>query len=194
LIVLQIGGYSNFNGGVLSVSGGGLTWTVDVVLDSFLFGAIASAPAPSGLSSSTTITVTLDAALAPCMISAASFSGVDQTGGRLADSDSGTADTTATWTTPTMTATAGDLVVGLAFGSGNGTSTSTPDGAYTELHDFTSAGQDELTSVYGVAASGSVAPNGTWSGTPDTELMVGAVYLQGAAAGGASILFPHRMS
>lgn len=172
-IVLVIGGFSGFSGGVLSVAGGGLTWTLDLDFEGYLFAAIASASAPAGLAASTTITVTLDASMAPCLISGSSYLGVDTAAAVV---DTGSSETgSSSWSAPPLTVGVGDLVIGGCFGSGNGTSTSTPD-IGTELHDFTSQGQDELTSLYAVAAYTSVTVSGTWSGTPSANVAVAAAY------------------
>lgn len=190
LVVVMVGVFSNFSGGVASVSGGGLTWTIDHEAGSYLATAIASAPAPSGLASGQVITVTLDASLAPCFILAASFTGVDTGSGRVVDSDSGNADLSAAWSTAALTVTSGDLVVAACTAVGGGsTFTNTPGGGLTELHDIQGTGQDESTGAYLVADASSETPSGTWSGTPDTYQAIAVAYAAGAVPS-ATILFP----
>lgn len=171
---------------LLSVAGGGLTWTVDAQGSSgSMLGnvGVVSAQAPAGLASGTTITATLSAATADGRaIGGTSFTGVATSAavdvaGTVQGQDPGTA-----WTTGSLSLAAGSVLVGVSFCE-NGTTTSTPTGPAVEALDFRSGGGDGVTLAYRIeAAGGSVATAGTWS-VSGAHSDIGVAYK--AAAGGA---------
>jgi len=147
-----------------SVSGGGLTWTVDrqqKAAGNNSRVAIASAPAPAGLANGTVLTATFSGPVVHGLIAAASFTGiattspVDVTGSATA---SGTA-----WSASAATTNANDLVLGFTTIDAN--ATSTPTAPNIEINDF------GVTSYYGWATTvyriesttGTKTVNGTWS-------------------------------
>ena len=166
-----------------SVAGGGLTWTVHVqaLAGANRHVAIASAHAPSGLASATTITATFSATAAGARTMAMfSMTGL-VTGTTPVGTASSTTGTT-TWSGGTIAGVgSGDAVVG--FGKTIlDAGTATPDTGYTEVHDF-SASVRTHESVYRItAAAGSFTPGGTWSvaGSDTLGVAVAFAVLAGA--------------
>ena len=149
---------------LLSVSGGGLTWTVDrqqKAAGNNSRVAIASAPAPSGLATSTVITATFSGPVVHGLIAAASFTGIATTT-PVDVTNSATATGTA-WSASATTTNANDLVLG--FSTIDANATSTPAAPNTELHDFgNSAYYGWATSGYRIeSTTGTKSVNGTWS-------------------------------
>jgi hypothetical protein len=148
-----------------TMSGGGLTWTTDQTNVwtfgyNFRFG-IFSAPAPSGLASSTVLTLTLSGngdggALAGCYVT-----GLDQTGSREDNSTGAGASGTA-WNTGTATTSnADDLIIGGSLI--DSTTSSTATGGASELFDFTHPNAWTFTVAYKIVSStGSQSLTGTW--------------------------------
>jgi hypothetical protein len=149
-----------------SVSGGGLTWTVDnQVKDLFKYhGAIASAYAPTGLAAGTVITATFSGSATHGLIAAASFTGIAST-----NAVDRTATTTqrgaAAWSGSVTTTNAPDLVLG--WSGLNAVTTSTPGAPNIEIHDFSNSPYAEsATSVYRIELTvGAKTVNGTWLNT-----------------------------
>ncbi len=169
-IILGLRGYSGgTNNAALTVTGGGLTWSVDKTIyltggdkDNFF---IASAYAPSGLASGSTITMTTDFGLLDVLTFASSFTGiassnrVDQSNAQWSTSSS------LSWNSGNVTTTnANDLLFGATFFDLSST-TFTPGAGFGEIHDYTSTGMS-IESVYQVLNS-----TGTYaaSGTADTQ-------------------------
>ena len=73
--------WNNATRTLTSLSGGGLTWTVDVQAkdSSNTHGAIASASAPAGLVSGTALTATFSGSVGHGLMAAASFTGIAST-------------------------------------------------------------------------------------------------------------------
>jgi hypothetical protein len=97
-----------------SVSGGGLTWTVDATLagtSSNGFGLF-SAPAPAGLASSTTVTATFSAAATRQTIALFEFSGIASNPAHSAQTATNTTGPGASATVTLTGLTPGDLVIG----------------------------------------------------------------------------------
>lgn len=195
-IVVSWGYFPTPNASVSSVSGGGLTWTVDKSgigeTGSFPGGGttvgFASAQAPSGLASGTTITVNLSGTTDPdVVVGGASFTGVatsspvDGTPPSLTGTDgSGTG-----WATTSQTLAAGSLLVGVCYHPLSGSSlTNTPTSPAAEIFDTSDGIGGVAVMEYRVAGSGgSYNVAGTWSG--NAQCLFGSVaYL--AAAGGTN--------
>jgi hypothetical protein len=146
-----------------SVSGGGLTWTVDAqVKDSSKYhGAIASASAPTGLASGTVITATFSGSVTHGLISAASFTGIASTN-PVDRSGTSTQRGVAAWTDSVTTTNANDLVLG--WSGLDAVTTSTPGAPNIEIQDFSNTVFGEAaTSVYRIESTvGAKTVNGTW--------------------------------
>jgi hypothetical protein len=172
-----------------SVAGGGLTWTIHAQGKSpttSMHVAIVSAPAPSGLASSTTITATMsDANSFIRHIGGGSFTGIDtSTPVDVAGSATETKPTSTSWTTSSESIAAGSLLVGCAY-TENTNSTSTPTSPAVEMIDrvITSA-PSSLTAAYRIESSaGSYAVAGTWASTGVSASL--AVAFKAAAGGGS---------
>lgn len=165
-----------------SVSGGGLTWSIDKQGKSGSYGAaIISADAPAGLSSATAITITYSGATDTCMASAyyitgaATASFVDTTG---------QGNGTSTTLSASMTTTnADDLLATLAFIDGTGINVLPSPGS--EVYDVESADGYVSWSGYQVVAStGTYSPGGSWTGS-HPWLAVAVAYK--ASGGGATV-------
>jgi hypothetical protein len=149
---------------LMSVSGGGLTWTVDrqqKAAGNNARVAVASAPAPSGLASGVVLTATFPGPVGHGLIAAASFTGIaaaSPVDATASSTGSGTA-----WSTSVTTINSDDLVIGFSTIDANATSTAaTPN---TEIHDFgNTAYYGWATTVYRIeTTSGAKVTNGTWS-------------------------------
>jgi len=169
-----------------SLSGGSLAWAKDKQNDngSDRF-AIFSAPAPSGLASSTSLTVTVGGSGGGIFLGAASFfnvQGVDTTGN--------TTGTGTSWSSGTATnANVNGLVIG---GSGNETTsstTSTPVNG-TELHDaWLSGAQQGFATGYLISSSiASQSITGTFSTSSTAN--TGALMIYNPVP---DLFSPHRM-
>ncbi len=149
-----------------SVSGGGLTWTVDrQAKDTSNFhGAIASASAPAGLAAGTVITATFSGSVAKGLIAVASFTGIASTS-PLDVAGNNLQAGAAAWTASVTTTNANDLV--LAWSSIDANALSTPIAPNVEIQDFGNGGYDNwATSDYRIeTTAGAKTVNGTWSRT-----------------------------
>jgi hypothetical protein len=147
-----------------SVSGGGLTWTVDAQAknSSNFHVAIASAPAPFGLNPSQVLTATFSGSVTHGLIAAASFTGVATTAPIDVTANSSQAGVVA-WSANATTTNANDLVLGWSTIDAN--ATSIPTAPNTEIHDFGDANfYSWATSTYRIeSAAGLKTVNGTWS-------------------------------
>lgn len=171
-------------GSVSSVSGGGLTWVVDVdgspSSDRGL--AFASAHAPSGLASGTTITVTYSIAQTDRGVQVTEWSGI-KSSAYLGVSGTNTSTTTA-WGTGSRAISAGSALLGASHEDNAGDHTSTPTSPSLELCDNTPSASDDFTAAYRIEASaGSYEVAGTWSTGGSANSIIYAEYL--ADAGGA---------
>lgn len=175
-----------------SVSGGGLTWTIDVqTASNSSHVAHVSAQAPSGLASGTTITATFSGSTgggnAICGTSwtgVASSTPVDVTS--AANNTSSTA-----WSTPSMTIATGSLLIGAA-GNDNTYVTSTPDSPATELHDFgVSPTGYGCTVAYRLpGTSGSYTVSGQWTTSAITAGQATGVAYKVASGGATKSITP----
>ena len=149
-----------------SVSGGGLTWTIDAqTKDSSKYhGAIASADAPAGLAAGTVITATFSGSVTHGLIAAASFTGIAAIS-PLDGTASSIQHTASAWTGSVTTTNATDLVVG--WSGIDSITTSTPAAPNIEIHDLSNSVYGEsATSAYRIeTTTGTKTINGTWLST-----------------------------
>lgn len=192
-IVLDVG-WGDGTRTLSSVSGGGLTWTIDkqAVAGNASNGCCASvsAQAPSGLASGTTITATYSGATVGRAIGGTSFTGV-ATSSPL-DTSSGPTDYAATtaWTTASTTIAAGSVLIGISHCT-NTNDTSTITSPSIEAQDFGGgAGTFGQSVGYRIeAAGGAFVVAGTWSGS-EQGTTIAAAY---KAAAGAAFFPSHPL-
>ena len=165
-----------------SVSGGGLTWTVDVqAKDTTNYRAgIASASAPAGLPAGTAITATFSGSVTHGLVAGASFTGIAPSAALDGTSGGSQAGVTG-WTRTVTTTNANDLVLGWSGIDRN--TTSTPAAPNTEIHDFGNAAFGEwATSVYRIeSTAGQKTVSGTWlsASGATANITVAAAYRSG---------------
>jgi hypothetical protein len=149
-----------------SVSGVGLTWTVDGQAPGPYNDyrvAIASAPAPSGLASGTVLTATFTGSVNHGNISAASFLGIATTNPVDVVASSSQFGVTA-WSVPITTVNPNDLVVGASIIDGLVNNAPTAPNALIQTFQNPNF-YSSLTSEYQIVTSaGAKTINGTWSG------------------------------
>ena len=159
---------------VSSVSGGGLTWVIDKqsATDSGEMLAFVSADAPSGLASSTAITVTPSASLGNTsgIITAGSFIGLETGASGYLTGTPPAPDTTfsgSTWTSPNITTADADALIYAISANDGVTPFSSTATTGTELHDHhdSTATQTQTTVYRIVSSTGTYNCAGTWSGT-----------------------------
>ena len=161
--------FVNWSGGsstLSSVSGGGLTWTVDGqvkgALSDYRVG-IASAYAPAGLPSGTALTATFSAGATHGDMAAASFRGIASSAPVDVVAKS-TQNGVTNWSASITTVNANDLVLGASIFDGQVTNTPTAPNLLIQSFNnvpFYSA----LTSEYQIATTaGTKTVSGTWSG------------------------------
>lgn len=179
-IVIHAGG---FGGGTTlsSVSGGGLTWTVDYSPASSDTG-IASAQAPSGLAAGAEITATFGASVAARIIGGTSFTGVKASSPVDGSGSTGSAGGPS-WTSGSYAILAGSVLIGAGWSFNSGSSHS-PGSPALEAWESVSSGDDYGRSlVYRIESSaGSYTVGGTWGGGGGTAYHAAIAYQ--AAAGG----------
>jgi hypothetical protein len=196
-LIIAVGFWGHSSDKTGTMSGGGLTWTTDHT-NTYVFGytfrvGIFSAPAPSGLASSSTLTLTINAAHDGTMLSAFYCTGLDQSGTRE-DISTGTGAATAAWSSGSATTTnANDLIIGGSLIDSATTSTAT--GSATELADWQLAGNSwSATSAYRIESStGSKSLTGTW-GAAANHVAAFAAYKEAAGAGATAPVFQRRTS
>jgi hypothetical protein len=180
-IILNVMWFSA-TGTLSSVSGGSLTWTVDKQQQSGATSyrtGIASADAPAGLASSTTITATFSASadtsgLQCYYITGADTVAPDTTGG--AGGNSGTAAATLT------TGNANDFIASSMWVDFLATDI-TPSSGFTEVYDVVHTDGEKMECSYQVvAATSTYTVGGTFSANP--WVVCGVAYK--AAAGGVA--------
>ncbi len=166
-----------------SVTGGGLTWTIDVqakASNSIIRQAIASAPAPAGLPGNTVIQATFSGSVGHGLVSAVSFMGIT-TAAPLDTTASSTQAGVTNWACTLTTTNPNDLVLGWSTIDANATSTATAPSI--EIHDFGDANYyGWATSVYRTETTGGVKTvNGTWSSNSlsSSNITVCAAYKAG---------------
>ncbi len=182
--IVVVGGWFGAGGAtVSSVSGGGLTWSVDDSgsdTNSACF--IASAQAPSGLASSTTITVTFSGTVSVPTVSGLSFTGV-ATSSALDGTTLGPVHvSTAAWSSGNYTTSAAAVVVGVNWSEG-AVASNTETSPSVEAHEYIH-GVDHYGHVaeYRIESSAGAYPvAGTWDAAAGNTTFA-AAYL--AAGGG----------
>lgn len=183
-IVLGVGAFSGGASFLTSVSGGGLSWSIDKMVDdasrSF---AIVSAQAPSGLASSTAITANLNADLNARIIGATSFTGVATSSPVDGTPTGPTSSGTGAWATPSYTIAAGSLLVAMNY-SISITGANTPTSPAVEAWEST-----RLADNYGAVieyrietSAGGYTVAGAWTGTGSANAAVAYLAAAGAAA------------
>jgi hypothetical protein len=177
----------NFNSAAetLSMSGGSLTWvqahtTTSGSLRISLFYAFA----PSGLASSSTLTVTASTGGNDMTWCAASYAGVDTSGTVVAFNAA--AASTAAWSSGSVAGNSGDALIGGAGGDGT-LRTSAPDAGNTERIDFNSATTSgSVTLVDKLSSAGTDTLDGDWSGTLG-HIGIGVSFKPAAGGGGTTV-------
>ena len=186
-----------------SCSGGSLTWTTDFLLNDTEDGAggtpsgiaFFSAPAPSGLSSATTITITFDASASwGCNIESAYLAGADTGASRVDGTPTGQFRATAgtgAWSSGSMTTSnADDGLIGVVWGDGANSASNTAGTNWTDLDEGYLAGNQWpfVMTFRAVSSAGSYDASGTLD---DGEPVFGdgaAIIAYKAAGGGGSSL------
>lgn len=189
VIFIGVGTFNSANpAGTFSVTTtGGLTWTEDKTLLALnVRTSMFRAPAPSGLATSTALTITHSGAgNGDLLIGGLSILGLVNaapTATGSTDNGAGTA-----WTTGNITAGNTDFMMAVAFGDGTATS-STATSPAVEGFDVNSAGQVEtITGAYKLSVSGTTSVAGTWLASLPS-LAVGASYAVSAAASSSGYL------
>lgn len=151
---------------ISSFSGGGLTWTIDKQGTGLGTSrvAIASAQAPAGLASGTTLTATFSASTGgQRSICGTSFLGVVASAPVDVTDNVGFLSTTA-WTTNSITVQNGSVIV-VCAGNSTNLFTSTPTSPLIEAHDFGQGTGFCQTVCYRIESAGSYTSAGTWSST-----------------------------
>jgi hypothetical protein len=146
-------------GTTASASGGSLTWVNDGVFvnttTASYHSAILSADCPSGLASSTVLTVTFSATSDNKTVSCFYITGaVSGASGYLDGAAVGGSGTITGWATASLTTTnANDILI--AGGYIDKSTSDTPGASFTEIHDVTAAGSGvTYTSEYRVISGG----------------------------------------
>jgi hypothetical protein len=190
-IVVFVGGFIA-SGATMTVAGGGLTWTTDKqgnpASPSASFTGIASAQAPSGLASGTTITATYSGSAAARQIGGSSFTGVGTSS--PVDTTSGPTGIGAAqqpWASASTSIQAGSLLVACNYAESGGT-TSTASAGSTELLDWQSAASPTtMTACYRIESSaGSYTVAGTWLVAQQSS-MNAVAYKEGAPTSAVAI-------
>jgi hypothetical protein len=170
---------SMFNDATVTASGGGLTWATDYTFNSpgsDRNAAMCSANAPSGLASSTTITITYSTACFSRGVAGAYFTGV-ATSSYTDGGQGGEYDGNASWETATLNTTnADDLLVGMCWADFAAGATSTATAPFAEISDHYDATNDNsLTMTYRiVSATGGYIGSGTWSADVQWTALMGS--------------------
>lgn len=188
-IVVAAGWFSN-SITLSSVSGGGLTWTIDKqgrpTNPAFDSQGIASAPAPSGLASGTTITATLSGSADARTIGGLSLLGVDtSTPVDVTSGPTGVNPSSTAWSTASISIAAGSCIVAAAWGE-NTSAGSTPTSPSLEAFDVANGDGYEQTACYRIESSaGSYTVAGTWGSSTQSGII--AVAYKAAAGGGGGV-------
>ena len=148
-----------------SVTGGGLTWTVDAQAKDVAnsHGAIASAYAPAGLPAGSVVKAVFSGSVTHGLIAGASFTGVAPSA--MVDAfASSTKAGAMPWSSGITTTNSSDLVI--AWSNIDAVTTSAPATAFTELNDVKNADYyGSATSVFQIESSaGAMMAAGQWAG------------------------------
>lgn len=150
-----------------SLSGGGLTWTVDVVSPgSGARAAIVSADAPAGLASGTTITATFSGGTFALGIGIASCDGlVTNAAGAVDDTDAAyTAPGVAApfWSTSLTTTNANDVLIGGGFISFESSGVA-PTSPASEIYEWAASNNTQQLIYREVSAAGTYTLGSSWT-------------------------------
>jgi hypothetical protein len=152
------------SGTLSSLSGGGLSWSVDVQAKdgTGYHTAIASASAAAGLASSTVLTATFSGSVTPGLIAAASFTGIASTS-PLDVKATNLQGGVAAWTGSVTTTNANDLVIG--WSGIDKLTTTTAASPNLKIFDFgnTYLGEAAAAEYQIDTTTGSKTVNGTWA-------------------------------
>jgi len=192
-IVVSVGHFGSSATVDTVVSSPALTWTIDKqsTVTGGRFVAIASAQAPSGLASGSTITFTFtDATPGARVAGGSSFLGV-ATSSPVDGTPLGTTDvTTDVWSSGNYAIAAGSVIVGACYTPNQASSHTATSG--TEAYEaFDVADQYGTVSVYRIESSaGSYAVAGTWGVATGNNKNIAVAYLAAAGdAGSAPTLY-----
>lgn len=179
-IVVLIGRFSGTGTTVSTVTAGAINLARDHSLVSVnLRAEVWSAAAPSGLASSSTITVT-HSGICDCIIGAVSYLGIDTTGTVVAFNAAAAA--TAAWSSGSVAGNAGDALVGGSFVDSGSVSSSAPGGSAVERIDANVAGQSETLVFEDILSlGGATALQGTWNAAA-SHVAIAVAYKAAAAA------------
>jgi hypothetical protein len=173
-------GHFNDTPTLTSVGGGGLTWTSNLAGPNSLgaggYAAIVSAPAPSGLASGTTITVTWGGSAVAQSLGAMSFTGVSgvDVAGTVQSFNSGTATTTGN-----ISVAAGSVLVGGFWSEAEATAgggTITAPSTKTAVDVDTSRQYGQMMGYRLEASAGTVAVAGAWATSSGGHMGLGVAY------------------
>jgi hypothetical protein len=173
-IVLGVAAFSGGASFLTSVTGGGLTWSIDKMVDdasrSF---AIVSAQAPAGLASSTALTANLNASLNARIIGGTSFTGVKTSPAAPVDGTptGPTSVGTGAWATASYAIAAGSIIAAMNYSitldsAAVNTATGPSVEAWERSQTADNYGACAEYRIEASAASYTVA--GTWSGAGTT--------------------------
>lgn len=164
----------------VTLSGGGLTWTQDVVFGTGSRNvAIFSSPAPAGLPSGTVITATATIASNTCGIAAMYATGVATSSWKDV-SGTGSAASGAAWSASLTTTFADTLIV--AFGWVDFVLTTSSTVTDTEWSDFqNTVDTNTFSGVYRIVSStGTYTPGGSWAASGANPSVTAAVAYKAA--------------
>jgi len=192
-IVLGIGGFLAAGGGtIVSVAGGGLTWAIDKQGDvaTDIFCGVASAQAPAGLTSGTTITVTFGSASTEAeAVGGMSFTGVASSSA-LDTTSAPTAGSGTAWASASTSILAGSVLVAACMDSTGSLPTSTITSPSIESFDIGDAVGYGVTAGYRIEPSaGSYTVAGTWTVSSDNVTCAAAYKAAAAVAAAPSLRF-----
>lgn len=189
-LVLLVGSFFTSQGTYSVTTAAGLTWTQDhTVVSGQIRVSIFSAPAPSGLAASSTITITDSggSATGDLIIGGVSYLGIDTVGTVV--SFNGAAAATAAWASGSISSNSGDAIVGGAWVDAGAVNSSTPTGPAVERVDVNIAGQSEtITIVDKLTVAGADSVAGAWN-TTGSHIAIGVGY-KAAASGAAVVMTP----
>lgn len=195
-IVLSVG---HVDDSISSVSGGGLTWSVDKAYEWSGGGfarriAIVSAQAPAGLASSTSITASFVGSSAQVrLIGGMSFMGVATSSPVDGTPLGSNADSVAAWTSGSYAISAGSVVVAASYSDSNSLNVATSPSVEAWEYDDVGDGVACATEYRIESSAGSYAVEGTWNDASSSSAAAVAYKVAAGGGGQSSLLFPHRM-
>jgi hypothetical protein len=197
-IILAFGWWNPGGPTIASASGGGLTWRVDLTGtagSANLHAGWVSAYAPSGLASSTAITVTLTGSVAGDLsVIGYSLTGVASTSHLgLSGVTSSAAGTT--WSSGSRAVGAGSILVAAAYEEGaGGNSSSTPPSTHLGAVNISGSSTLLVAAARIEAGDTPIATTGTWDASASASGVGYAEYLPAGAAAASLPPSPARPS